>query len=95
MGVVYKNVEKIAAHMCKGELLIEAGEQALLASAALATHRDKGESRITVSQGKLDAFVNLDDKAAESIEFGHWTDPDRSGGERKYVPGLSILRRLL
>lgn len=94
MGYVNASVTKIAAHMCKDELAVTAAALAVEAQAALAQHRDRGEAQITTSQGRLDSFVNLDDKAALSIEFGHWTDPGEAG-TKKYVPGLHILGRLL
>ncbi len=44
------------------------------ASAILAAHRAEGHSRITVTHGDVDSFVNLDDTrgypAAAAIEYG-------------------------
>jgi hypothetical protein len=66
------------------------------AKGRLAVHKFQGHSRITITEGDVDWFVNLDDSrgdhAAMSIEFGHivkgkYEDP----GKPKYVPGLYIL----
>jgi len=44
----------------------------------LAAHRHSGDAQITLTHGKLDQFVNLDDsrgqQAAAAIEFGHVTE---------------------
>lgn len=44
------------------------------ASSILAAHRYEGHSRITVTHGDVDSFVNLDDtrgqRAAAAIEYG-------------------------
>jgi hypothetical protein len=44
------------------------------AEAVLAAHRYEGHSRITVTHGDVDSFVNLDDtrgqRAAAAIEYG-------------------------
>lgn len=56
------------------------------AEARLASHRYEGHAEISITYGDTDAFVNLDDEAALSIEFGHihnWTG--------KYTPGLYII----
>lgn len=51
-----------------------ARQGAARASAILAAHRAEGHSRITVTYGDVDAFVNLDDtrgdRAAAAIEYG-------------------------
>jgi hypothetical protein len=59
----------------------------------LAQHRHEGDSKVTVTEGDVDAFVNLDDTAgqwaAAAIEFGH-----RAGGTNgKFVPGLYIISK--
>ena len=59
----------------------------------LAQHRHDGDSKVTVTEGTVDAFVNLDDTAgqwaAAAIEFGH-----RAGGTNgKFVPGLYIISK--
>lgn len=51
-----------------------AHDGAARAEAILAAHRAQGHSRITVTRGGLDYFVNLDDtrgqRAAGAIEYG-------------------------
>jgi hypothetical protein len=51
-----------------------ARQGAARAEAILAAHRYQGHSRITVTFGEVDAFVNLDDtrgqRAAAAIEYG-------------------------
>lgn len=56
------------------------------AEVRLAAHRYEGQAEITVSYGRTDSFVNLDDPAALSIEFGH--DHNVTG---KPVKGLYIV----
>lgn len=41
------------------------------AEARLASHRHSGHASISITYGETDSFVNLDDEAALSIEFGH------------------------
>ena len=51
-----------------------ANKSAVKARAGLARVRDSGDSKITVTEGDVDAFVNLDDTAGDMaawvIEFG-------------------------
>lgn len=61
------------------------------AEAKLLRHRDTGAAKVTVTKGDVDSFVNLEDKAALSIEFGHWVRGKYETHEPKYVPGLYIL----
>jgi len=60
------------------------------AEAILAAHRYSGDSRITVTSGDVDYFVNLDDtrgqRAAAAIEYG------RSLGEHGRTMGIHALR---
>jgi len=70
-----------------------ADSSARTAKVRLAQHKHDGDSKITVTEGDVDAFVNLDDtageRAAAAIEFGH-----RSGGANgRYVPGLYIISK--
>lgn len=59
----------------------------------LAAHRETGAAQVTVTQGDVDSFVNLDDPAALSIQFGHFVGGMYFDWEKpKYVPGLYILR---
>ena len=55
------------------------------ASMVLASHRDTGNAKVTTTYGDTDGFINLDDEAATSIEFGHRKKNGR------IVPGLHIL----
>lgn len=56
------------------------------AETRLAAHRRTGRAKVTVTRGKTDSFVNLDDPDnAMAIEFGH---DDRSGN---HVGGLYII----
>jgi hypothetical protein len=59
------------------------------AEARLSGHTHDGDSQITVTHGKTDSFVSLDDSrgqsAAMAIELGH-TAPNGT-----YVPGLYVL----
>ncbi|GAB3475286.1 DUF5403 family protein [Amycolatopsis cihanbeyliensis] len=52
----------------------------------LTAHRDEGHAEITVTYGQVDSFVNLDDLAALSIEFGHVHNVTG-----RYVAGLYII----
>lgn len=62
------------------------------AEAKLAAHRDTGAAKITRTEGSVDWFVNLEDAAAESIEFGHWVKGKYEDKEHpKFVPGLYVL----
>lgn len=60
------------------------------AEAILAAHRYQGHSRITVTRGELDYFVNLDDTrgdhAAAAIEYG------RRRGRGGVTSGVHALR---
>lgn len=63
------------------------------AEANLAMHRYEGQAKIEVTQGNVvDAFVNLVDPNALSIEFGHNIKQTKDGPILGYVPGLGILR---
>lgn len=61
------------------------------AEAKLASHKKTGRAEVTVTEGDVDAFVNLDDPAAMSIEFGHFVKGKFEGDEPKYVGGLYII----
>lgn len=69
-----------------------AQENAAGAKARLAAHRDTGAAEVTVTRGAVDSFVNLDDPAALSIQFGHFVKGKFETEDPKYVPGLYILR---
>lgn len=71
-----------------------ADEVGAKAQANLAAHRYEGQAKIEVEQGAVvDAFVNLVDPNALSIEFGHNIKQTKGGPVLGYVPGLGILRR--
>lgn len=59
------------------------------AARRLSSHRETGKAEVTLTEGDVDWFVNLDDKAAMSIEFGHWTE--EGGDSHRFVQGLYIL----
>lgn len=60
------------------------------AEAKLAAHRQEGHASISITYGDVDSFVNLDDEAALSIEFGHWQYVyGKPTGH--YTPGLYII----
>lgn len=69
------------------------------AEGRLTVHRYSGAAKVTLSEGKVDWFVNLEDEAAMSIEFGHWAktkggEPIRGkDGKPIYVQGLYIISR--
>jgi hypothetical protein len=56
------------------------------AETRLAAHRDEGHAEISITYGDTDSFVNLDDEAALSIEFGH-----THNFTGKHVEGLYIV----
>lgn len=76
----------------------EADKVGAKASAVLAANRDTGASRIEVNSGDVvDAFVELVDKGAMSIEFGHthkWKDKDGTV-KSKFVQGVAPLRKAI
>jgi hypothetical protein len=91
MAFVEADLDAIVAHLpgVRAELRSTAEAGAARAEAVLAAHRDTGDSRITVTHGKLDYWVSLDDTrgdvAAAAIEYG------RSGGERGATQGVFAL----
>lgn len=69
-----------------------AEELQIKAEKVLAAHRHEGLAQVTITHGKLDWFVNLEDRdrskgspAAAAIEFGHVT----RGG--RFVEGIHAL----
>lgn len=61
------------------------------AEGRLAGHRFSGRAKVTVTQGDVDSFVNLEDPAAMSIEFGHWVKGKYETAQPKFVAGLYII----
>lgn len=59
----------------KAAVLHAAQDKAAIARGLLQAHRAEGHSRITVTRGTVDAFVNLNDergqRAAAAIEYGN------------------------
>lgn len=77
--VVYANCEDIVAHQ-RGVIAAVNGvaqKHAAIARGVLIAHRTEGHSRITVTRGDVDSFVNLDDtrgeRAAAAIESGAYS----------------------
>jgi hypothetical protein len=68
-----------------------AQDRAGQSKALLAGHRDTGAAEITVTRGETDSFVNLDDPAALSIEFGHWVKGKYERDTPQFVPGIYVL----
>lgn len=56
-------------------------------------HRDKGDAKITKTEGtkQVDYFVNLEDVAAIPMELGHWVKGKYETETPKFVQGLHIL----
>lgn len=76
----------------RAKLATTARGGAARASAILAAHRAEGHSRITLTRGTLDWFVNLDDtrgdRAAAAIEYGRKNE----GRSRGTTSGIHALR---
>lgn len=91
MATVYRNCNDTVAHLpgVRGEVHDTAKRGAARAQSILDGHRHAGHSRITVTRGVLDSFVNLDDtrgqRAAAAIEYG------RSGGRGGPTQGVFAL----
>lgn len=93
MAEVDDDVAAIVAHMphVRGAVRAEARAIAARARSLLAAHTKTGTAEIEISYGTTDAFVSLVDKAALSIEYGHFvTSRD---GSTTYVEGLYIITR--
>jgi hypothetical protein len=81
MNQIIKNEPGVVAAVA-----LTADKIAVEADRRLEMHRYEGEAKVTVSHGKTDSFVNLDDPAALSIEFGHIHNITG-----RYVHGLYIV----
>lgn len=90
-----KAMNRVVSHQegVHGELGDVARKVAGNATARLAIHKKTGAAQVTITQGKVDWFVNLDDDAAMSIEFGHWVKGKYERSKPQYVQGLYILSR--
>lgn len=88
MALVYRKCNSIVAHIpaVHAEVVKAANTVASKADARLAAHRKTGKHRITVSFGKVDAFVNLEGVHALSLEYGHFTP-----GGKTWVEGIHVL----
>lgn len=75
----------------KAAVYFEARDIGARAEARLAMHKTTGNASISVTRGDVDSFVNLEDPAALSIEFGHWVGGKYRRSTPKYVPGLYII----
>src|SRR5690606_15798559 len=63
------------------------------ARANMARHRFHGnetDHEVTVTRGRVDAFVNLEGPAPGAVEIGHWYKGNL-GVTPKFVPGLYII----
>jgi hypothetical protein len=69
----------------------KAQEVSGVAKSRLAAHRHSGDAQVTVTHGDVDSFVNLEDVAALSIEFGHMVKGKFETDTPKHVPGLYII----
>lgn len=74
----------------KRAVLKEARTIGGIANGRLAGHRNTGAAKIEVSQGDVDAFASLVDRAALSIEFGHYLGREELGTGRQFVRGLHL-----
>lgn len=61
-----------------------------IAEGRLAPHRKTGSAHIEVSRGSTDTIVSLVDRAALSIEFGHYVGSVEHGVARHFVRGLHL-----
>lgn len=89
-----KAINRIVSHLdgVHGAVGKEAAKIKGKAERRLASHRQTGAASVTQTQGDVDWFVNLEDPAAMSIEFGHWVEGKYKDREHpQYVPGLYIL----
>jgi hypothetical protein len=88
-----KAMNQVVSHIDGVKLAVHAEAEiaGARAEANLARHRKTGQAKITVTQGDVDSFVNLDDPDAMSIEFGHWVKGKYERSQPKFVPGLYII----
>ncbi|QKT07934.1 DUF5403 family protein [Gordonia sp. X0973] len=92
-----KVVNHIVSHVegVKRAVHHEAEDVADLADAIADTYRDPTdgkETRISVTKGDVDSFVNLEHPAVIPREFG-WEYVNPNTGERKWVEGKYTLQR--
>lgn len=92
MATVNPNIGRIMARDkgVRAAVRAKRDEIAAAADGFFAEHDNPGGHKITKTNGRVDAFVNLDGPAPLSVEFGHWQDT-KEGPE--FVEGLHILTR--
>lgn len=61
----------MVAGMVASSVRDTAEELAAKATAQLAAHSKTGSAKISVTHGRVDSYVNLDDPNAMAIEYGH------------------------
>ncbi|MGW1740033.1 DUF5403 family protein [Nocardia sp. NPDC001965] len=88
-----KAMNRVVSHHSKVQAAIteETEEATRRGEARLAAHRETGNAEVNSSYGETDGYVNLDDQAAMSIEFGHFVGGKYETDEPKFVPGLYII----
>lgn len=88
-----KAMNHVVSHLgeVKGAVSDKAQNVGQVAEARLAAHHDTGHAKVTVTHGDVDSFVNLEDEAALSIEFGHMVKGKFETDTPKKVPGLYII----
>ncbi|ERB55488.1 hypothetical protein N806_31195 [Rhodococcus sp. P27] len=88
-----KAMNRVVSHIdgVKAAVADQALEIGVKAEMRLNMHRYSGNASISVTQGDVDSFVNLDDPAAMSIEFGHMVKGKYESDTPKYVAGLYII----
>ncbi len=91
MATVDANANRIVAKLpaVKKAVRAQADSVAARAKSNLAGHRSTGAAKVTVTQGRVDSFVNLEDDAAISIEHGHVADDGTA------VQGIYALHRAI
>lgn len=88
-----REMNKVVSHLRPVTSATErtAREIAAIADARLAPHKKTFPgAHIVVSTVKPDAYASLVDKAALSIEFGHFLGNRALGLKRRYIPGLHL-----
>jgi hypothetical protein len=87
-----RKMNKVVSHLKPVNNAVRgvAQEISIIAEGRLAPHRKTGAAHIEVSHGKVDSYVSLVDKAALSIEFGHYMGRESLGTTRTFVRGLHL-----
>ena len=91
-----KSMNKIVSHhrLVMDQIERSTEYHTAISRTRLLSHRRSGNAKVSATYGDTDGFINLDDKVALSIEFGHYTKAKRDGTST-WVPGLHILTTLL